>query len=275
MLIADAQAHIWAASTPERPWPPGRNKPHRPGSFSMHDLLREMNGAGVDRVLIHPPAWEGEYNDLALEAARLNPDRFAVMGRMDMKAPGARGRIRSWCKAQPGMLGLRITFAQGHAEPADDEIWQAAEEGGVPIMMVVSPQQMPDVAKAAERHRSVHMVVDHLGIPMGKKDADAFAHLDELLKLANQPNIAVKASGIPHYTTDSYPYARLHPYLKRVYDAFGPQRIFWGSDFTKLPCTYRQAVTVFTEGIPWLTAEDKTWIMGRGLCEWMGWKLPA
>lgn len=32
---------------------------------------------------------------------------------------------------------------------------------------------------------------------------------------------------------------------------------------------------MFTEEIPWLTADDKEWIMGRGLCEWLGWKLPA
>jgi hypothetical protein len=32
---------------------------------------------------------------------------------------------------------------------------------------------------------------------------------------------------------------------------------------------------MFTEEIPWLTAADKETIMGRGLCEWLGWKLPA
>lgn len=36
----------------------------------------------------------------------------------------------------------------------------------------------------------------------------------------------------------------------------------------------RRAITMFTEEIPWLTADDKTWIMGRGLCEWLRWKLP-
>lgn len=48
--------------------------------------------------------------------------------------------------------------------------------------------------------------------------------------------------------------------------------MFWGSDLSRLPCTYRQVVTLFTEEIPWLTANDKEWIMGRGVCEWLGWK---
>jgi hypothetical protein len=62
------------------------------------------------------------------------------------------------------------------------------------------------------------------------------------------------------------------PLGRRVYDAFGPQRVFWGTDLTRLPCTYRQAVTMFTEDISWLTADDKEWIMGRGVCEWLGWE---
>lgn len=36
--------------------------------------------------------------------------------------------------------------------------------------------------------------------------------------------------------------------------------------------SYRPGVTMFTEELPWLTAEDKTWIMGRGLCEWLAWE---
>ena len=97
-------------------------------------------------------------------------------------------------------------------------------------------------------------------------------HMDAMLPLAKYPNVAVKASALPCYISDSYPYRRLHPYIRRVYDAFGPRRMFWGTDFSRLPCSYRQAITLFTEEIPWFTAEDKEWIMGRGLCEWIGWE---
>ena len=81
MLIVDAQVHIWAAETPDRPWPAsGRGRAHRPEPFSKDDLLREMDAAGVAGAIIVPPSWEGDRNDLALEAARLHPERFAVMG---------------------------------------------------------------------------------------------------------------------------------------------------------------------------------------------------
>src|SRR5262245_13594223 len=123
MLIADAQVHIWAANTPERPWavlnPP--YKPHRPEPFSKDDLLREMNAAGVHRVVINPPPLEGRRNDLALDAARLHPDRFRVMGALDIDSPSARGQVATWLQ-QPGMLGLRFNFkTQGN--PSDDWLW--------------------------------------------------------------------------------------------------------------------------------------------------------
>ncbi len=82
-MIVDTQVHIWGANTPERPWPPdGVGRAHRPEPVGNDDLLREMDAAGVDRVVIVPPSWEGDRNDLALQAARLHPSRFAVMGRL-------------------------------------------------------------------------------------------------------------------------------------------------------------------------------------------------
>src|SRR5258708_2455106 len=108
MRIVDSQVHIWGANTPDRPWP-ARAHPHTSEALGAGDLLRRMNEAGVDRVIIVPPSWEGDRNDLAVGAAQLHPDRFAVMGRLDPQAPGARESLAEW-KEQPGMLGLRFAF---------------------------------------------------------------------------------------------------------------------------------------------------------------------
>lgn len=278
MRIVDSAVHIWAASTPERPWP-ARHAPHRPVPFSKHDLLREMDAAGVHCAVILPPSWEGERNDLALEAARLHPDRFAVMGRLDTEAPSSRGQVATW-RQQAGMLGLRLAFVKPPFEEMlrdgrVDWLWAEAQAARVPIMVLVHAAHLYLISETAERHPELKLVIDHLALPAGTQEGDAaFADLDKLLALAKRSNIAVKASALPSYTTDSYPYRRLHPHIRRVYDAFGPRRVFWGTDLTRSPCSYRQAITMFTEEIPWFTAEDKEWIMGRGLCEWIGWKLP-
>lgn len=54
-------------------------------------------------------------------------------------------------------------------------------------------------------------------------------------------------------------------------NAFGPQRMMWGSDLSGLRGNYRECVTVFTEEMGWLSGKDLEWIMGSTLCEWLGW----
>jgi predicted TIM-barrel fold metal-dependent hydrolase len=95
--------------------------------------------------------------------------------------------------------------------------------------------------------------------------------MPDLLKLAKRPNVAVKSSALPCYSTEPYPFRALHEPLRRIFDAFGPERMFWGTDWTRLPCPYRQAVTMFTEELPWLKGADLEGVMGRGLSDWLGW----
>jgi len=278
MLIADAQIHLWAADTPDRPWPPGgAARAHQPYPVSKDMALAGMNEAGVDRAIIVPPSWEGERNDLALEAAKLQPDRFAVMGRFPLEQRESRSLVDGW-RRQPGMLGMRFTFNTEQQRPwltdgTADWLWPEAERAGIPLMMSVSGQ-LPSVDRLAERHPGLTLVIDHLGLRSGTKGEQAFAGLPELLKLARHANVAVKASALPCYSVEAYPFRDVQRHIRSVYDTFGPRRMFWGTDWTRLPCTWRRAVTFFTEELSWLSAGDKEWIMGRGVCEWLGWPTP-
>jgi hypothetical protein len=56
---------------------------------------------------------------------------------------------------------------------------------------------------------------------------------------------------------------------------FGPRRLFWGTDITKMPCSWRQCVTMFTEELPWLGHDDKRLVMGDAVCAWWGWDRAA
>jgi L-fuconolactonase len=276
MLIVDAQVHIWSSPTPERPWPSGL-KPQREQPLGVDELLQSMQTAGVDRVVLVPPRIEGGRNDLSLAAAERYPDRFAVMGKLDPTAPDSRERLRGW-RHQSGMLGMRFTLknalefhmTQGHME----WLWPLAEREQVPLYVAVTQQRAAVIGEIATRHPGLRLTLDHLAIQSDKlKDADAFRDLDNVLALARHANVAVKITALPCYTVESYPYRGLHPYLRRVYDAFGPQRMFWGSDLSRLRGSYRQCVTMLTEEMPWLSHADLEWIMGRGLCEWLGWQV--
>lgn len=276
MLIVDSQVHIWGADTPARPWPK-RAEAQRPVPLGADDLLREMNEAGVDRVVIVPPSWEGDRNDLGIAASTAHPKRFAVMGRLDPQDPKSRGQLANW-RQQTGMLGLRFTFhipvlvtllTEGHM----DWVWGEAEKAGVPVYVLVPQPLVYLIDKVAQKYPGLKITMDHLSLSSSKKDAEAFHDLDMLLAIAERPNVAAKVSALPCYSTGKYPYKELQGYIRRAYDAFGPQRLFWGTDLSRSPITYRQHVTMFTEEIPWLTSEDKEWIMGRAVCEWLDWKI--
>ncbi|MBV9862584.1 MAG: amidohydrolase [Alphaproteobacteria bacterium] len=277
MLIVDAQVHIWAADTPERPWPGGRSTPHQPEPLTAEKLLGLMDAAGVDRAVIVPPSWEGDRNDLALAAAQRHPDRFAVMGRLPLEKPESRGLVEGW-RQQPGMLGMRFTFhIPAHkawlSDGTADWLWPAAERAGIPLM-VLPPGSLPLIDRVAERHPGLRLVIDHLALSSrGAKDDAAFADLPNLLALARRPNVAVKATSLPSYSTEAYPYKGLHKYVRQVYDAFGPSRMFWGTDISRLPCSYAQAIAMFTEELAFLSDSDKEQIMGRAICDWLGWKI--
>ena len=241
------------------------------------ELLQQMEAAGVQRALLVPPRIEGGRNELSLEAAKRYPGHFAVMGKLDPDAADSREKMATW-RAQPGMLGLRFTLkhqleallTDGHM----DWVWPAAEMADVPIYVAVIQSTAHIIGRIAERHPGLRLALDHLAIASDKqKDEAAFAGLDEVLALAKHRNVAVKVTAMPCYTTDEYPYRRLHPYLRRVYDAYGPHRMFWGSDLSRLRGTYRECVIMFTEQMPWLSREDLEWIMGRGVCEWAGWTI--
>ena len=133
---------------------------------------------------------------------------------------------------------------------------------------------MPDVGRIAERFPGLKLTIDHLGGRGGMttlKDHAAMVHMPELLALAKHPNIAVKATGAPGYSAQPYPFPIMQGYLKQIFDAFGPARMFWGTDITKMPCPWRQCVTMLTEA-PWLNDNDRRLILGDAICAWWGWK---
>ncbi len=278
MLIIDSQVHIWAAETPDKPWATiDASKPHRPEPLGYEELLGAMDGAGVDRCICIPPTWEGDRNDVSLEAARVHPDRFAVMGRLALNQPSSRERIATW-KNQRGMLGIRATFYRGRTKSWLDDgtadwFWDEAERYDVPVM-AFAPHAVSKLGEIAERHPGLRLIIDHMGLSTGLKGKPLDLAIDEVIKLARLSNIAVKASALPCYVTESYPFPLLHPHIRRVVEAFGPRRVFWGTDLSHLPCSYRQAVTLFTEELQGLSATDKAWIMGRGIAEWLNWPLP-
>ena len=157
MQIIDAQIHLWSKGTVV--------PPHRTRPYLLDEALRDMDAAGVDGAVIHPPSWDPDSNGLALAAASLHPQRFAILGRIPLVEPEKRGQIESW-RNQPGMLGLRYTFLQPHMKswPSDgtmDWLWPAAERAGIPVALLAT-DFLPLVGEIAQRHPGLRLLVDQI-----------------------------------------------------------------------------------------------------------------
>jgi L-fuconolactonase len=283
MAITDAQVHIYEPDTAARPWPkePGRSTPpakHALG-FSPEEMLGAMEAVGVARAVIVPPAWSGEDNTPALNAAAKYPGRFGVMGRIDPYAADSPQRLERWLE-QPGMLGVRMSGrwsatpkqVQDVLEDADVEwYWDTCERLGIPIM-VLTRQFASRLAPIAARHPNLTLIVDHLSTVDGGTVAAAFAAFDDLVALARYPRVQVKVGNGPNRSRQAYPFEDVHPYLRALYDAYGARRLLWEADITQLTKnTYAECLRLWQEGLPFLSAEDRDWVLGRATAEALGW----
>jgi predicted TIM-barrel fold metal-dependent hydrolase len=275
--IVDAQVHLWKAESDDWKWVPGM-KPQMPEPFTIEKLVPLMDEAGVDRVVVVPPSWPGDRNDYALEAAHRYPNRFAVMGRIPLKNPASAALLPKW-KEQPGMLGVRLTFLGPAAawirDGTADWFWPEAEKAGLPVMFL-APGQSAAFASVAERHPRLQLIVDHMGMSLSDPAIQAGKFegvINDTLMLAKYPNVSVKLSAAPNYSKEPYPYRDINPHIKRLFDAFGPQRCYWGTDTTNGfdRATYKQRITHFTEELAFLTESDKDWVMGRAILQRLNW----
>lgn len=268
MQITDAQIHLWDKEVDVVP-------PHRRKPFGLDEAIREMDAAGVHGALIHPPSWDPGSMDLALGAAKRFPDRFAILGRIDPQTSDKLQQLEGWL-AQPGVLGLRYTFLKPAEKTWMDDgtmdwLWPAAERLGVPIA-ILADGHLHHVDSIASRHPDLKLIVDHFGVRRGNVDEAAFASLPDVLALASHPNVALKITGGPQYVSDDHPFASMVPRYRAIHQAFGPDRMFWGTDITRMPCTWNECVTAFTEHQDWCSADDMASIMGGGIRRWLGWQ---
>jgi predicted TIM-barrel fold metal-dependent hydrolase len=268
-LIIDAQVHLWKPEAPDRPWRAGA-VPQLPEPFTIEKLVPMMNEAGVDRVVIVPPSWEGDRNDYALEAVKRYPDRFAIMGRLPIEKPESAALLPKW-KEQPGMRGIRVSFngplAAWLTNGTVDWFWPAAEKAGIPVMFLTSGQTA-QFGAIAERHPGLNLIIDHMGLTSDiAKSGKIPEAIGASVALAKYPNVSVKLSAAPSYSSEPYPYRDMTVHIRRLFDGFGPQRCYWGTDMTNsfAKATYRQRIAHFTEELGFLSEDDKDWVMGRAI----------
>jgi L-fuconolactonase len=274
--VVDAQVHVWLPESADRPWPPGgaerARSMHRAVPIDGTTLRAEMRTAGVDRAVLVPPFFEGYRNDFAVACAERAPDTFRVMARVDLRTADP-GPVRELLR-NPLVAGIRLVFLPADAGRVDDPgaewLWRFAEEEDVPVMLLASGQ-LRSLGEVARAHPGLRLAVDHLGLTGQAADAAVAPEIAEVLALAGLGNVSVKLTAAPCYSTEPYPYPALHPFLRQLHDAYGSDRLFWGSDLSRLRGSYPDLVRLFREELDILSPADVEAIMGRSVLTWLRW----
>lgn len=276
MLIVDGQVHLWAEDSPDEPWSSQETMDHRQPSPTADELLDEMDRCGVHRAVLVPPSWAGDTNRVALEAAAAHPDRFGVMGRMDLSRPRSSDYLSN-LRAEHGQLGVRLTFAKPEhqrylVDGSSEWLWKAAEAADLPVM-VFAPTYTDELERIAQRHDRLRLVIDHVGLERGMTPGEVTRAFAEARRLAALPNVAVKASALPNFTAERYPFPSLQPLIYSLIESFGCERVFWGSDLTRLVCSYEEVRDSFMVELTQLSAPELEMVMGKGILAWLNWPL--
>ena len=301
MYIVDAQVHFG---------PVGKKYGHGPleaGTGIIDSTLEAMDSLGICSIVIDeywfwvkPPkprqnlpgielengAWRA-YFPLAQLAHILHPDRFCAFVRVDRRDPLLES-VMPVLASQPEVRAFRSLAVwnpeEAHAFVNGDwnRVFEIAQDLCLPMCMAIQGfvEYLPQYAK---RFPKLQFIVDHWGMGIGLNSAQrtdeehrrsmSIDYLDEIMKLAEYPNIALKIGHAQmHFKATKYPFAQIRPILRRAIEAFGAERLLWGSDktVTHPPMSWADLLYSLRDD-PELSQEEKALILGRNARRLFNW----
>lgn len=218
---------------------------------------------------------------LAEAAALLYPERFAYLVRFDRRDPDLDALI-STIRTVPQRKALRVVpwtpeGFQQFGEGADDPVFAAAQRYGVPIFVLL-PARTHLLHRYLRKFPEVQVIVDHCGVELqpGRLHDDTLSGFNEVLALAQFPNVSLKWTHAPRLSDRPYPYPDVLAALLRVVKAFGKERVMWGSDATQTTGHHSWAESLYyLRDTTELSEDEKRWILGDSLRKVLDWPVSA
>jgi predicted TIM-barrel fold metal-dependent hydrolase len=264
----DAHVHVWQPADSRFPYDPHYNGPAAaPASFTPEHLLTIAGAVGVKRIVLVQMSFYGTDNSYMLDAMKRYPSVFSGIGVVDHDAaslPAEMTRLASL-----GVRGFRITQGDrgaGWLETASmREMWRLAAEKKLAICPLVGPNALPALDRMCAEFPGTTVVVDHMariGMDGVLRDRDVSA----LCNMSRHLRVHVKVSAFYALGKKQSPYSDLVPLVRALYNAYGSQRLMWGSDSpfqVQPPYTYAESLEFVHSRLPFLGPEDKDWILRK------------
>ena len=264
LTIVDPHVHVWK-NDPQFPWPADLAQPPKEDALP-ETLLGLMSQHGfAHTVIVHVIyyRWDCRYAAAAVQA---HPRKFDGVCRVDPQSPTAAADIDHW--VSEGLHGVRLSPAVGPGgewikdRRLMDPIWTRTAERHVPMCILCPVARLPDVEPLVARYGDrLDVCIDHMSdSPIEKPE-----ELNKLLALARYPRVYVKLSHLWSLSSQPYPYRDTHEQVRRLYDAFGPQRLMWGTDWPEVDkyCGYGRALALYRDEIKFFNDNDRRWILGQ------------
>ncbi|MFL9941765.1 putative TIM-barrel fold metal-dependent hydrolase [Paraburkholderia sp. GV068] len=268
--IVDIHPHI--ISDDESRYPPAplfgkRSDWSKERPTTVETLIAAMDEAGVARAaVVHSSTTYGFDNSYVVDGCAKYAERLVAVGSVDVLQADAPQVIRGW--AERGLAGLRL-FTGGSTkdfdpseldDPRSFPAWELCGELGLPMCIQTGPIGLPQVTALARRFPNVRIVLDHLARPE-VADGAPYAKAQSLFDLAELPNIYLKLT--PRIFGDvKKDQASAETFFPRVADAFGAQRLAWGSNYPTSPGTLADILATAQAGLACLSEADRAWIFG-------------
>lgn len=235
----------------------------------VETLLSEMNMAGVDKALLVQIRAEYD-NSYLVESMRRFPGRFSVVSIVDTDRPDAERVLEGW--ARQGCEGLRLqptTRSPGRDPLA---IWRKADQLGLRISCggPLAEFASPEFDALFREFPRMPIIIEHLGAG-GTDRSEGWTQYKRVLQLARHPNAYMKVPGLgelcprPMPMIHPNPFPQIPPLIEMALDAFGANRLMWGSDFPPSAARegYRNALRFPMEHIKFKSPPDKEWLFGK------------
>ncbi len=267
----DAHVHVWSPELDRYPLAPGYTKDRMAlPSFTPEELFAHARPCGVERVVLIQMSYYGHDNSYMLDMMKKHAGVFSGVA---VIAPEKDPRPTMLALARRGVRGFRIRpgkhapdrWLESHRMAA---MWKCGAEEHLAMCLLIDAESLPAVDRMCARSPATPVVVDHFA-RMGVDGVIRTKDLDALCRLARHENTYVKTSAFYALGKKEAPYLDLAPMIRRVLDAFGPERLMWASDgpFQVMRGhTYRDSIELIRSRLDFLTPGDRAWLL-RGTAE--------
>ncbi len=269
MGAIDAHVHVWTPDTERYALAPGfRRDEMKPPSFTPEELFSHARPCGVARVVLIQMSFYGFNNAYMLDTMHRFSGVFSGVGVIDDNAKEPQREMRRLAKE--GVRGFRI---YPRNKPVDrwldgegmQAMWKCGGQDGLAMCHLVNPDALPAIANMGRKFPDTPIVIDHfarIGVDGQIREAD----LDQLCQLAKNPRAHVKISAFYAMGKKQAPYLDLVPMIRRLLDAYNPERLMWATDCpyqVQEGHTYENSIALVRDRLEFLSAGDRDWLLRK------------